>query len=263
MISLQMKTEEFITPKPKPPPKPSPKLETLIEHKDDKIQWLELNWIINYEDPTPKDNTPDCKTCKLLGTLLDTESDINRRKLLTINAMKILQYIYNSTSISTELKIRTFIAYVSSIFLYNSELWSLNKTLENEIDAFHRKQLRYALNIRWPVKISNDDLYECTKVIPWSIVIKRRRLNWLGHLMRLDPETPARNALNELLENNSKKPPGRPPTTWIQIIKQDLALGDIHINIKNKEQTLKILVNLTSNRKIWRAVISRLMGCTP
>ena len=30
-----------------------------------------------------------------------------------------------------------------------------------------------------------------TKCEPWSIVTERRRLSWLGHLMRLNPQTPA------------------------------------------------------------------------
>ena len=36
-----------------------------------------------------------------------------------------------------------------------------------------------------------------TKCEPWSIVTERRRLSWLGHLMRLNPETPARQSLKE------------------------------------------------------------------
>ena len=30
---------------------------------------------------------------------------------------------------------------------------------------------------------------------PWSEMIRGRRLSWLGHLMRLHPQTPARKAL--------------------------------------------------------------------
>ncbi len=29
--------------------------------------------------------------------------------------------------------------YIASIFLYNSELWTLTETLQNSIDSFHRK----------------------------------------------------------------------------------------------------------------------------
>ncbi len=43
----------------------------------------------------------------------------------------------------------------------------------------------------------NKDLYKCTRQEPWSQNIKRRRLRWLGHLMRLPVETPAQQALQE------------------------------------------------------------------
>ena len=135
------------------------------------------------------------------------------------------------------MKIRTFLIYIAPIFLYNSELWSINKTTESIIDNFHRKQLRYAINYHWPKKISNINLYQITKVEPWSKSIKRRRLNWLGHLMRLNENTPARSALDEAL-TPTKRPVGRPETRWIDTIKADLQNNNIHLNLKNKQETL-------------------------
>ena len=48
--------------------------------------------------------------------------------------------ITNKISLST--RIRAFNAYVTSIFLYNSELWTLTKNKENKIDTFQRNLLR-------------------------------------------------------------------------------------------------------------------------
>ena len=81
--------------------------------------------------------------------------------------------------ISTELKIRTFNTYSASIFLYNSELWALTETIQNNIDAFHRKLLRRVIDIRWPKIISNVDLYAKANIEKWSKTIQRRSLNWL------------------------------------------------------------------------------------
>ena len=67
------------------------------------------------------------KKCNLLGSLLDTEKDINRRTILAIDAFKTLNNIFDIRKISTAVKIRTFNAYVASVFLYNSELWTLTK----------------------------------------------------------------------------------------------------------------------------------------
>ena len=42
------KTEEFVIPKPPPPSPPPPTLDTLLAHKNDKILWSELDWLVNY-----------------------------------------------------------------------------------------------------------------------------------------------------------------------------------------------------------------------
>ena len=40
------------------------------------------------------------------------------------------------------------------------------------------------LNIKWPT-ITNEDVYNQMKANKWSNVIKKRRMRWLGHVMRL------------------------------------------------------------------------------
>ena len=104
------------------------------------------------------------KKCKCLGTLIDTEEDLKRRKGLTMDAMKTFSKIFTSNRLSIKTKIRTFNAYVSSVYLYNSELWTLNKSLDEKIDSFHRRLLRKVLNVKWPRIIRNNVLYEVTKV---------------------------------------------------------------------------------------------------
>ena len=77
----------------------------------------------------------------------------------------------------------------------NSETWSLTSTLEEELNAFHRKLLRISLDYIYPKKINNEKLYTLSKEIPLSQKIKKRRLNLFGHILRLDPETPVQKAL--------------------------------------------------------------------
>jgi hypothetical protein len=130
--------------------------------------------------------------CKYLGTLLDTAEDIKRRKRLAIVAYNKLKFILDSKKTTITMKSRIFTAFISSIFLYNSELWTLNKKLENIIDVFQRSMLRKMLNIKWTDKMTNIELYEKTNQDKWSETIKNRRLKWYGHLMRLPDETPAK-----------------------------------------------------------------------
>ena len=61
------------------------------------------------------------KESKLLGSLLDTELDIKRRKGQAMNPTAEKDE-NTSNKISLSSKIRVFNAYVTSIFLYNNEL---------------------------------------------------------------------------------------------------------------------------------------------
>ena len=164
----------------------------------------------------------DWKKCKVLGSMLDTDTDIKRRKALALDAMRSLDYYWKSKRRSAATKMRIFDALVSSIFLYNSYLWAMNQTRNGAIDSFQRRLLRHALNLKWPKKISNEHLYNLTKATPWSETIKSRRLSWFGHMMRLPETTPVRIALKEA-QKEVKLPRGRPKTTWLSCMKNQLS----------------------------------------
>ena len=194
-----------------------------------------------------KEGNDNWKKCKYLGSLLNTEDDIKRRKSLAINTFNQLKHIFNSNKTSMDKKMRIFQAYVSSVFLYNSELWTLTNNLEHKIDVFQRTLLRKIAKISKLDKVRNTDLYEKAKCQPWSSVIRKRRLNWLGHLLRLPPNTPARQALTEY-ERKVKRPVGRPKPTWVAQI-----LRDCKLNIEELERIAK-------DRYSWRQFVARVMA---
>ena len=89
---------------------------------------------------------------------------------------------------------------------------------------------------------------------PWSATILKRRLNWFGHLLRLPKTTPARIALEEFAKP-TKRPTGRPKTTWLGIVLNDIKKyknieikSDLKYNIANLEQ-------ICNNRKNWNKLV--------
>ena len=106
-------------------------------------------------------------------------------------------------------------------------------------------------SIKYSRVITNQQLYDVTKCEPLSIVTERRRLSWLGHLMRLNPETPAWQSCKEALRQVKRKP-GRPPMTWITPIQQDLSKRDIHINLRDISAIEK-LESMGHDRVGWKA----------
>ena len=222
----------------------------------------EYDLIIN-ESKTEKykisrESNGEWKKCKYLGSLLNTKEDIQRRKGLYIDAFRTMENIMKSKKISEGVKIRTFKTYLESIFLYNSELWTLTKSIEDKIDSFHRRQLRKTIGIYWPRIIKNKALYERTKQIPWSATIFKRRLSWLGHLLRLPEDTPARLALTKYIQP-VKKPIGRPKTTWLSFIFNDIKTHSDIVLKDNEQENIDTLKLLCSNRKDWNKTLSSMM----
>ncbi len=86
----------------------------------------------------------------------------------------------------------------------------------------------------------------------WSEKIKCRRLRWLGHLLRLDSDTPVRKCLDQALQP-VKRPRGRPKQTWIKLVNEDLQSVNINLQIGQLE-----LEELAQNRDEWREVVKKL-----
>ena len=105
------------------------------------------------------------------------------------------------------------------------------------------------LNIRWPKKIRSNDIYKITKEIPWSQVIAKRRLSWFGHLARLPDNTPAKRALMFALKP-TKQPVGKPKTTWLKVIKNQL-------KTELKIPSILTAIKTAQNKKVWRDLVNR------
>ena len=69
------------------------------------------------------------------------------------------------------------------------------KGMHGRLDAFHRRQLRSLLGIRYPARVSNAALYKKCHSSPISETISRRRLTMLGYTLRLTEDTPTQQAM--------------------------------------------------------------------
>ena len=61
------------------------------------LEWSELDWVLNQPIQRETNSTstiPDCKKWKLLGSMLDTETDIRARKNKTIDIMNLYKHFF-------------------------------------------------------------------------------------------------------------------------------------------------------------------------
>ena len=199
------------------------------------------------------------KSCKYLGSLIGTEEDIKRRKGLTHDNYHALESILKSKLVSEPVRIRIFRAYIDSIFLYNSELWTLTNTLERSIDSFHWRLLRKVIHVTWPRLITNEELEKRTKVNPWSLIICKGRLSWFGHLLRLPSETPAKRSLKAFVKT-WKRSAGRPKRTWLSLILSDISKYSNMNLSEDQEKDLESLEKICGDRKVWIKTVDCIMS---
>jgi len=185
------------------------------------------------------------RSVKLLGSHLGSATDIAARISAANRAFNTISWKRHSL----QSRFCMFRCLILPILLYNCALWTLTKALSDDLDIWHRKKLRYLLNISHPHHISNDALYNETKESPISSICRKRRLLWFAHVIREGPNSSSFQALEMVMDTSDiKKPRGRPPTRWIDTIKNDLK----PINI-----SLSQAVHLAEDRLSWLDVVNR------
>ena len=86
------------------------------------------------------------------------------------------------------------------------------------MDTFLKKCLRKIMRIFWPVKMTNGRVRELAGMDNISTVIEVKIWNWMGHVLRLHPDSHARTALTWTPGGRSKQV--RPKETWRRTVEE-------------------------------------------
>jgi len=97
-------------------------------------------------------------------------------------------------------------------------------------------------NPGWHDFVRNADIRRTTNQPPLSSIIKSRRLTFFGHLARMDDNA----GIYEPPPENWRRPPGRPRTTWIKNIHDDLSSLNLGIH-EARDLAVHAAVGLESN----------------
>ena len=131
----------------------------------------------------------------------------------------MLRPVLRSKCISLWTKLRIFSSNVMAVLLYGSETWRLTKRIIFKLQTFISRRLRYIMGIWWPRRISNEDLWQCTKQERVEVTIRRRKWGWIGHTLR----KPATNITRQSLEWNPQgsRKRGRPKKSWRRTVQKE------------------------------------------
>ena len=95
--------------------------------------------------------------------------------------------VFTSKKVSLRVKNNVYSAMVLSVLLQGAaESWALSRTQLSRLETLHNSWLRCITRdtVGRPDSISTKDLMEKNHQLPISVMIKERRLRWLGHAAR-------------------------------------------------------------------------------
>ena len=220
-----------------------------------------------------KRNTHDWKGVRKLGSLINEKEDIIKRRNLAQIAYNDLEKMWKNKIIPESLKLHLYDTLITPILMYNCGTWGLTTKNLESIDTLHRRQLRRTIGIKWPDKITNEDLYERCRTKPISDKIVEQRWQLFGHILRRDENIPAQVAMTEYFQCTSTKNVGRPPTSLPITLNQDLKnLVRSGLNTSKKSEftiepkptkltetkDLELLRAVAQDRDIWKEFTSRI-----
>ena len=210
---------------------------------------------LNIQNPLPiqvnGNDLPITEEFTYLGSTVrhdgGAHNDIKNRLNKARNVFRMLNNVWRSQQYSTKTKLKLYQSCVLSTLLYGSECWRMTVSDIKQLSVFHTKNLRRILGIFWPNTISNQDVLAQCQQESMDTIIMRRRWNWIGHILRREPDSIPRIALHWTPEGKRKR--GRPKTTWRRTVEEEMKTMDL---------TWGSVQKLAQNRQEWRTFVAAL-----
>jgi len=157
----------------------------------------------------------------VIDSIGDSESDVLVRIGKGYGVFRRLNKIWRSR-LSLDIKLNLFKTIVIPTVIYSCENWKSTTTIVNKLNVFQQRCLRKILNVSYRDRITNQAILTRSKVDSLATTVEKRRLSWLGHLLRMNYSRYATKALSWTPEGRRKR--GRPKNTWRRTIENDLII---------------------------------------
>jgi len=132
--------------------------------------------------------------------------------------------ILKRSSITQSIKIRLCKTIIRPAVTYGAETWTLTSTVEKMLMTWERKILRKIYGPskedgQWRIKTNLELMakYRSQNIVN---IIKVRRLEWLGHVVRMDETRAVKKLFEDKIEGRRGR--GRPRLRWIDDVEEDI-----------------------------------------
>ena len=161
------------------------------------------------------------RNVKHLGSLLGTAEDVQHCIAMAEVAFSGIPWRRHKMSVG----IKLFRSLIMSVLLYNAGLWTPTEHLEDKLDKWQRRKMRFIGRFSAETRIRNDRLYALFNLKPASYLCRKFRLTWLGHVIREGEGAASFHALQEAVDTRDirwRRKGGTTQTRWVDIVNRDL-----------------------------------------
>ena len=131
----------------------------------------------------------------------EDEADVRHRMDIAQAAFGSLSHLWSDHGLSRATKLRLYRVSVCSTLTHSCEAWTLTRTVVRMINGFNSRCLH---------AITGED-YRTTATVPvynMVLAVRKRRLRYLGHVLRLPAEIIVRRSLLALVKGGAQYPEG-------------------------------------------------------
>jgi len=107
--------------------------------------------------------------------------DVERRIVMAKTRFGKMRHIWKNKALHLRLRLRLYIASVCSILTYGSEAWNINEVVRKKINGANSVMVSAITG-----KTPREEAVATTCSFNLVRAIRARRLQWLGHILRLD-----------------------------------------------------------------------------
>ena len=189
---------------------------------------------------------------KYLGSFFSRTCKLDQELAARIGAAstafgRLTKRVWDNRKLTMKTKMLIYQSCILSSLLYGAETWTLYSGQEKRLNSFNLRNLRKILKIKWQDKVCNDEVLDRAGQQSLGVVLRERRMRWLGHVHRMDDtRIPKLMMYGEL--SDGSRPIGRPKLRFKDICR--LNLKELGIDEGSWSE-------LAEDRAEWRGVLRR------
>ncbi|XP_064120190.1 uncharacterized protein LOC135224796 [Macrobrachium nipponense] len=120
---------------------------------------------------------------------------------------------------SIKLKVKIYSTVIRPVLLYGSETWALRRKEKAKLEETAMRILRWIMRISLLERLENDEIRRAG-LVKITEMIRKARLRWYGHVLRMDDEEGVKRAWEEPVRGRISR--GRQRIRWRDKVKEDM-----------------------------------------